>query len=158
MAGDISRRKKVVELGAVAAALAGFSRIAQGATRGEAMVVYKDPSCGCCGKWIEHMKAAGFTVSVQDTGNMDAIKKRYKVGKALQSCHTAVVGGYVIEGHVPAADVKQLLAAKPKMLGLTIPGMPASAPGMDMSPFQPYDVLAFDAAGNTTVFAKHARA
>jgi hypothetical protein len=148
----------VVELGAAVGALTGISRIAAGATRGDAMVVYKDPGCGCCGKWIDHMKAAGFTVSVQDTGDMDAIKKRYKVGEPLKSCHTAVVGGYVVEGHVPAADVKRLLVEKPKVTGLTIPGMPASAPGMDMTPFRPYDVLAFDAAGKTTVFAKHAKA
>ncbi|MEO8448599.1 MAG: DUF411 domain-containing protein [Gemmatimonadota bacterium] len=158
MVGEISRRKMVVELGAAVAALAGLSRIAAGATRGEAMIVYKDPSCGCCGKWIEHVKAAGFTVSVQDTPNMDAIKQRYKVGDALKSCHTAVVGGYVVEGHVPAADIKRLLVEKPKVAGLTIPGMPASAPGMDMTPFRPYDVLAFDGTGKTTVFAKHATA
>jgi hypothetical protein len=124
-----------------------------------ALAVYKDPSCGCCQSWVQHMAANGFAPAVTDTADMTAIKTRYKVPAALQSCHTAVVGSYVIEGHVPAADVKRLLAAKPKgIVGLTVPGMPASAPGMDGKPFQPYTVLTFDAAGATTPFARHDRA
>lgn len=119
--------------------------------------VYKDPSCGCCSKWIDHMNANGFVASVID-GDMRPIKKQYNVPQRLESCHTTIVGGYVIEGHVPADDVKKLLAAKPKgIVGLTIPGMPASAPGMDMTPFQPYDVLSFDKDGKTAVYAKHTK-
>jgi hypothetical protein len=90
---------------------------------------------------------------------MDTIKARYNVPGKLQSCHTAVVSGLVVEGHVPVADIRQLLAQKPKgIIGITIPGMPASAPGMDGKPFQPYTVLAFDARGTTTTFAAHTRA
>lgn len=120
-----------------------------------AMVVYKSPSCGCCGKWVDHVKANGFAVSVTDLDDMSPIKTRYKVGGALQSCHTSIVGGYVIEGHVPAADIKRLLKEKPKVHGLTIPGMPQSAPGMDLTPHQPYEVLSFTADGKTAVFARH---
>jgi len=122
-----------------------------------AMRVYKDPSCGCCGKWVEHMAANGFLATVVD-GDIRPIKKQYNVPARLESCHTTIVGGYVIEGHVPADDVKKLLASKRKdILGLTIPGMPQSAPGMDMTPFQPYEVLTFDKDGKTTVYAKHTR-
>jgi len=120
--------------------------------------VYKDPSCGCCSKWVDHMKANGFDARVVD-GDTRAIKAKYGIGPALQSCHTGVVAGLVIEGHVPAADVKRLLAQKPAgTVGLTIPGMPQSAPGMDVTPFQPYTVLAFDKQGRTTPFARHDRA
>jgi hypothetical protein len=123
------------------------------------MVVYKDPSCGCCHKWVEHMTANGFTAAVTDTSDMAKIRALYKVPEKLQGCHTANVGGYVVEGHVPAADVKALLAKKPKgIVGLTIPGMPASAPGMDVKPFVPYTVLSFDEKGVTTVFAQHDKA
>jgi hypothetical protein len=156
MPRSLSRRRALIELSAAALSLAVFRRplLAQGTP----MVVYKDPSCGCCGKWIAHVQANGFKTSVTDSGDMPAIKKRYQVGDALRSCHTSIVGGYVIEGHVPAADIRRLLAQKPKVVGLAIPGMPASAPGMDMTPFQPYEVLSFDAAGKTAVFSKHTTA
>jgi hypothetical protein len=156
MADPISRRKVIQEGALVALAMWGLRRTAIAApVDGIPMVVYKDPSCGCCGKWVEHMKANGFATSVQDTPKMDAIKVRYKVGEKLRSCHTAVVGGYVIEGHVPAGDVKRLLKEKPKVVGLTIPGMPQSAPGMDMQPPVPYEVLAFDETDKTSSYAKH---
>ena len=119
------------------------------------MQVYKDPYCGCCSKWVDHMRANGFVATVTDT-NMTPIRARYGIGERIASCHTAIVSGYVIEGHVPASDVKKLLAAKPKAVkGLTIPGMPASAPGMDVMPFQPYTVLSFDDTGKTAVYARH---
>jgi len=122
------------------------------------LVVYKDRTCSCCRGWVEHMESNGFAPTVTDTADMHPIKLRYKVPPKLESCHTAFVGGaYVIEGHVPAADVRRLLAQKPAgVVGLTIPGMPKSAPGMDLKPFEPYTVLAFDTTGKTTVFAKHA--
>jgi hypothetical protein len=153
---DISRRNAITTLGLTALGVAGAGRLlAQTKT---AITVYKDPNCGCCAKWIDHMKANGFAATVHDTSGMDAIKSKYHVADDLRSCHTTLVGEYVIEGHVPASDVKRLLAEKPKgVLGLTIPGMPASAPGMDSTPFVPYDVLAFDAKGKTTVFAKHTK-
>ena len=104
------------------------------------------------------MNANGFDARVIN-GDTRAIKAKYGIGPALESCHTGVVAGLAIEGHVPAADVKRLLAQKPAgTVGLTIPGMPASAPGMDEKPFQPYTVMAFDKQGRTTVFARHTRA
>lgn len=159
MAQLMTRRAALLSL---SAALAGAAGIVQAQTKSPApskvpIRVYKDPSCGCCSKWVDHMNANGFVASVID-GDMRPIKKQYNVPARLESCHTTIVGGYVIEGHVPADDVKKLLAAKPKgILGLTIPGMPASAPGMDMTPFQPYDVLTFDKDGKTTVYAKHTK-
>jgi len=121
------------------------------------MVVYKSPTCGCCGKWIEHIEANGIAVEVKNMDDLTPIKQQYNVTSALQSCHTALIDGYVIEGHVPASDIKRLLAEKPKVVGLTIPGMPQSAPGMDLTPFKPYDVLSFDAKGSAKVFAKHTK-
>ena len=152
----ISRRTLLTRFAALVAVLgAGPRALAQLKTP---MTVYKDPSCGCCGKWVEHMEGHGFRAAVIN-GDMPPVRARLKVPDALQSCHTATVGGYVIEGHVPAEDVKKLLAQKPAgILGLTIPGMPASAPGMDMLPFRPYDVLTFTAEGRTTLFARHTKA
>jgi hypothetical protein len=118
------------------------------------MLVYKDPNCGCCHNWVEIMRTAGFEVSVRDTGDMSSIKTRYKVGRPLVSCHTALVGGYVVEGHVPADVIRKLLADKPKVLGIAVPGMPIGSPGMEGNPRQAYEVLTFDAAGKTTVFAR----
>lgn len=155
---DMSRRTLLRHLAAGAAAVAILPRGVR-ALGGIPIAVYKDASCGCCHKWVEHLTASGFAPTVTDTPGMPAIKTKYKVADRLQSCHTAIAGGYVIEGHVPAADIKKLLATKPKgILGLTIPGMPQSAPGMDMTPFQPFTVLSFDDKGNTAVFAKHATA
>lgn len=153
---SISRRRLLSGLAAAAAVLAP-SR-----PRGQAkpsLVVYKDPNCGCCQQWTTYMGANGFAVAAKDTGDVEAVKRAQHVPAPLASCHTAMVGGYVLEGHVPAGDVKRLLAERPKgTLGLTIPGMPHSAPGMDLQPFTPYTVLAFDAQGRTTVFARHDRA
>ena len=122
------------------------------------LLVYKDAACGCCTAWVDHMHSNGWR-SMVTNGNMAPIKTQFKVPAELQSCHTTLVGGYVVEGHVPAGDVAKLLAEKPKgIIGLTIPGMPASAPGMDLTPFRPYTVLTFDASGRTAVFAQHDRA
>lgn len=117
------------------------------------MTVYKSPSCGCCAKWVAHAKAAGFVVMVKDTDDMDAVKREIGVPSALQSCHTALVGGYVIEGHVPADVVRRLLAEKPKGMGLAVPGMPVGSPGMEGSPKERYDVVLFERTGATKVFA-----
>lgn len=156
MTESISRRGWLgLTLAAVPFA-AGASRLF--AAEAVPITVYKDPACGCCEQWVAHMNANGFAATVHNTSDVQSIKARNKVPGALASCHTALVAGYVVEGHVPAADVKTLLARKPAgIVGLTIPGMPASAPGMDAKPFQPYTVLAFDAAGKTTVFAEHRR-
>lgn len=123
---------------------------------GEEVVMYKDPNCGCCGKWAEHMRANGFTVKEVKSTAMGAVKREAGVTPALGSCHTAKVGGYVVEGHVPAADVRRLLAEKPKVVGLSAPGMPMGSPGMEGPyPADRYDVVAFDAQGRTQVFASH---
>ena len=120
------------------------------------VVVYKDPNCGCCGKWAEHMRENGFTVREVATREMDLVKNEAGVPRALGSCHTAQVGGYVVEGHVPAADVRRLLDEKPALVGLSAPGMPLGSPGMEGPyPAERYDVIGFDAQGGTTVFARH---
>lgn len=123
------------------------------------MQIYKSPTCGCCKQWVEHIAAAGFTTRVVDLDEEALQKQKAKlgVGEHLQSCHTATVGGYVVEGHVPAADILRLLAEKPKVVGLAAPGMPRGSPGMEMpnGSKDKYDVLAFDKGGATKVFARH---
>jgi len=118
------------------------------------VTVYRSPACGCCKKWEDHLRANGFTVKSVEQADLTSLKAESGVTAKLQSCHTALVQGYVIEGHVPAADIQRLLREKPKVLGLTAPGMPGAGPGMDTGK-DPYDVLTFDAEGNTTVWAKH---
>lgn len=117
--------------------------------------VYKSPSCGCCEKWVEHMRSNGFQVKTHDTNEVAQHKAQLGVPEAMASCHTAKVGGYVIEGHVPASDVKRLLAEKPQAKGLASPGMPASAPGMDVPGNTPYQVFLINKDGSTSRFAKH---
>ena len=119
-----------------------------------AITVYHSPTCGCCKKWISYLQANGFTVKSIEQEDLSEIKAELGVTSKLASCHTAVIEGYVIEGHVPVADIQRLLKEKPKLAGLTAPGMPGAGPGMDMGK-DPYDVLAFDASGKTTVWAKH---
>jgi len=122
-----------------------------------AVTVYKDPSCGCCKKWVEHLGANGFAPVARDRTDMDALKDSLGVPATLRSCHTAVVGKFLIEGHVPAADVKRLIATAPKgVLGLAVPGMPSGSPGMEMpGRGDRYDVVAFSAGGKSHVFATH---
>lgn len=119
------------------------------------VTVYKSPTCGCCSKWVDHLKSAGFQVKAIDREDMDEIKALNGVTDALASCHTALVGGYVVEGHVPAADIQRLLKEKPKVAGLAAPGMPMGSPGMEGSHKDAYDVVTFDKAGRTRVWAKH---
>jgi hypothetical protein len=119
------------------------------------VAVYKTPTCGCCEKWIDHMRTHGFVVTATNMPDVSAIKSKNGVPERLQSCHTSLVGGYVIEGHVPAEDVQRLLKDRPAVVGLAAPGMPAGAPGMDVPGAPAYQVLTFDKAGNTTVFAAH---
>jgi hypothetical protein len=117
------------------------------------MTVYRSPTCGCCGKWLEHMKQDGFVVKDIQTEDMDAIKRQHGVPDNLKSCHTALVGGYVVEGHVPASDIRSLLEKKPAVVGVSVPGMPAGTPGMEMGGRKdPYAVVQFDKNGQATVF------
>lgn len=121
--------------------------------------VFRDPSCGCCGQWVEHLKAAGFAVKLRETSDLAAVRKRVGMPDAYASCHTAVVAGYALEGHVPAAEVKRLLSARPAAVGLAVPGMPASAPGMDVPGRKdPYQVLLVNRQGGTLVFANYPKA
>ena len=117
--------------------------------------VWKDPNCGCCQDWVDHMKVNGFVVKVHDAGN-NAVRARLGLPQKLGSCHTALVGGYVVEGHVPASDVRALLQQRPQALGLTVPGMPVGSPGMDGPEYgnrrDPYDVLLVARDGSTQIF------
>lgn len=119
--------------------------------------VYKDPSCGCCTTWADRLKAAGFKIAVDDSQDMAAVKAQYGVPDDLASCHTGVVAGYAIEGHVPAADIKRLLKEKPKALGIAVPGMPVNSPGMEVpgQPDEAYTVWLFAKDGTRKAFAKH---
>jgi hypothetical protein len=117
--------------------------------------VYKSPTCGCCTKWVDHLRKHGFQVTAKDTEDMNAIKASLGVPQGLTSCHTALVGKYVIEGHVPADDIQRLLAEKPKIAGLAVPGMPAGSPGMEIGRVDRYDVIAFSEGLKSSVFARH---
>jgi hypothetical protein len=122
------------------------------------IVVYKDPTCGCCKAWVPHLRAGGFVAEVHDRPDMAAFKDSVGVPAALRSCHTAVTGRFVVEGHVPPADIARLLAKPPAgVVGLAVPGMPAGSPGMEVPGRRGdrYDVLAFRADGSSTVFASH---
>jgi hypothetical protein len=118
------------------------------------VVVHKNESCGCCHSWVEHMQQKGFRVIVRDVSNLESIKQQVGVPPGMGSCHTARVGGYFVEGHVPAADVLRLLEERPKAKGLSVPGMPIGSPGMEIQgePAQPYDVHLVAADGTTSVF------
>jgi len=117
--------------------------------------VYKSPSCGCCSKWVSHLEANGFTVEATDVNDINLIKSSFGIPPALASCHTAVVGDYLVEGHVPAEDIVQLLKQKPAIKGISAPGMPIGSPGMEGDNPQAYDVISFDAQGETEVFSSH---
>jgi hypothetical protein len=122
-----------------------------------AVDVYKSRTCGCCSKWVEHLREHGFSVRTTDTEELASVKASHGVPRHVHSCHTAVVDGYVIEGHVPAADVQRLLRERPAMTGLAVAGMPVGSPGMEVADgrTEPYDVLAFDRSGTTRVFVTH---
>lgn len=150
----LSRRAALARAAAFAFGLSGLERWLSAGSLKTPMLVYKDPSCGCCEKWVGLMRSSGFVLSVRNTTEMDPIKRRYQVSPALASCHTALVAGYVIEGHVPADLILKLLKDKPRVVGLTLPGMVTGSPGMEGPNPQPYQVLAFDAAGKTTVYAR----
>lgn len=123
--------------------------------------VWKDPDCGCCQDWVSHLEASGFQVKVHDSGNT-AARARLGVPNQLGSCHTAQVGGYALEGHVPARDIQRLLKERPKAVGLAVPGMPVGSPGMDGPEYgsrkDPYDVLLILADGKTRVYQRYPRA
>jgi hypothetical protein len=121
------------------------------------ITVYKSSTCGCCAKWVDHLRANGFTTTVHDTEEMDQLKDELGVPPALRSCHTALAEKYLIEGHVPAADIRRLLAERPKAIGLAVPGMPSGTPGMAQpgDKIQDFAVLAFQSDGSTKLFARY---
>ena len=121
------------------------------------IIVYKDPNCGCCTAWVDHLKANGFSVTVHDVRDRAPHKKKLGVPERLASCHTAVVDGYTIEGHVPASEIKRLLAERPRATGLAVPGMPEGSPGMETGKRDPYDVLLFDKDGKASVYKSYGK-
>lgn len=121
----------------------------------EPIAVFKSSTCGCCTQWIDHLRKSGFEVRSTDIETMNAVKARFGVPPEMRSCHTAVVDGYVIEGHVPASDIQRLLRERPKVAGLAAPGMPLGSPGMEGPRSEPYSVMSFTKDGTSAVFAKH---
>jgi hypothetical protein len=119
------------------------------------VTVYKTPTCGCCTNWVEHLRDEGFAVETVDQPDLSPVKTEHGVPGALQSCHTAVVDGYVIEGHVPAEDIRKLLAERPAVTGIAVPGMPMGSPGMEGPYSDPYEVFTFDRTGPLEIFAAH---
>jgi hypothetical protein len=143
-------------------AAAGVMLLAAGSTAGQQkpkpipIAVYKSPSCGCCAKWVEYMKARGFEPTVQDVENIGALKLKLGVRSEFSSCHTAEVGGYVVEGHVPVEAVQRMLKERPKIAGIAVPNMPAGSPGMEVPDGRkdPYNILAFTSDGKTTIYER----
>jgi hypothetical protein len=119
------------------------------------ILIYKTRTCGCCAKWVEHLRANGFAPKVEDVPSTAEYRAKFGVPNRLGSCHTAMVNGYAIEGHVPAADIHRLLKEKPKAKGLAVPGMPLGSPGMEGPRRDAYDVILFRADGSTSVFQHH---
>jgi len=152
----MNRREWLVTagLGVVAGVSLARVRALAATADGAQLTVYKDAGCGCCKQWVEHMKRAGFTVTAHDVNDIGAVKRDMGVPPSLASFHTGVVSGYLVEGHVPADLVQQMLATKASFMGLAVPGMPMGSPGMEGPRKDPYDVIAFEKTGKTTVYAR----
>ena len=146
----LSRRRLLALLG-VAAFGVGLQASADALPE---VAVHRDPSCGCCGAWAEHLRRAGFPVKIVETGDINGIKQRLGVPADLISCHTAEVGGYAVEGHVPAGAIRRLLAERPQAAGLAVPGMPIGSPGMEGGAPETYEVILFGQQGRR-VFARY---
>lgn len=119
------------------------------------VTVYKSPTCGCCKKWVTHLESEGFKVDAHNRNDMDSIKDKYGVASSYQSCHTALINGYVVEGHVPADDIKRLLKERPEIKGLSVPGMVMGSPGMGGRRVGHYEVLAIDNQNQSIVFSNY---
>ena len=117
--------------------------------------VWKDPNCGCCSKWVSHLRASGFRVKAYDTASVASVREKFGMPQRYAACHSARVGNYVIEGHVPASDIKRLLQEQPEAIGLSVPGMPIGSPGLEGPYSEPYQTLLVDRSGNASVFANH---
>jgi hypothetical protein len=141
-------------------AVALMGSIGFGAQRSAAPAVdvYKTPTCGCCSKWVELLRADGFTIRVKDLADLSQIKSSHRIPPQLQSCHTATVGAYVVEGHVPVKEIRRLLKERPAVAGIAVAGMPMGSPGMEVGDVkQPYNVMAFDKQGQSRVFASYGK-
>lgn len=160
-----ARRLLVLGIAALAGACGGSSGGEPGGGSGQAsagasaaagenvlITVYKSPTCGCCTKWVDHIRDAGFRVEVRDTSNVQPVKTEHGLPGHLASCHTALVDGYVVEGHVPADVIRRLLRERPEVAGIAVPGMPMGSPGMEGSYKDPYQVIAFGKDGGTSVY------
>jgi hypothetical protein len=155
----MNRRRVLIGAGA-GILLAGAAAIGAPVLKGapataRTVEVWKSPSCGCCGAWVTHMERAGFAVKVHDIEDLARVKAAKRLPERLGSCHTATVDGYVLEGHVPADDVKRLLSERPAATGLAVPGMPMDAPGMDGNTGESYVVILFGGEGGDALFARH---
>ncbi len=150
-------RVRTLQAFAVAAAISTVTAGGAAAPAAPAVSVFKSATCGCCTKWVEHLKSNGFAPTSTNVEDVAAVKTKHNVPRAVHSCHTALVEGYVIEGHVPASDIKRLLKERPAIAGLGVGGMPAGSPGMESPTPQRYDVLSFDKQGNTRVFSTHGK-
>lgn len=136
--------------------LAGALLLVNTGVMAEDIVVYRSPTCSCCGRWLEHLKQNRFTIKDIVTNDVQAVKDQYGITPELASCHTAIINGYAIEGHVPAADIDKLLKNKPAVAGISVPGMPVGTPGMEMGGKKDaYDVVSFDRDGNSRVFSRY---
>ncbi|HJS87099.1 MAG TPA: DUF411 domain-containing protein [Acetobacteraceae bacterium] len=149
----ITRRSLALAAGAILAVGAGTLSGARAAAQG-VVEVWKSTECACCDKWTDHLRAAGFEVTMHHAADMQAVRAAHGVPETLASCHTATVGGYAIEGLVPASDIQRVLAKRPGIKGLAAPGMPQRAPGMDI-PGHPYEVISFGGPGGETLFARY---
>jgi hypothetical protein len=153
MSNAFACTRRAFAAGLAGAAVAGPLRAAEELPK---VTVTKDPSCGCCSGWVDHLKQAGFPVAVVETAEINRVKTRLGVPKALAACHTGEVTGYVIEGHVPALAIRRLLAERPQATGLAVPGMPVGSPGMEVEGMEPdtYEVMLFGPSGQRT-FARY---
>jgi hypothetical protein len=142
----LTRRSALI----LATGIAAIAVVGCKEAEGQIITVHKHPNCGCCSGWVRHLQQAGFTVKTGETTNLDAVKRRLGVPADLVSCHTAQIGGYVLEGHVPAAALQRLLGEKPNAIGLAVPGMPIGSPGMESGKPEKYDVVLFGPDGRRT--------
>ena len=152
-----SNSLKGMGLGALVVLIAGtaFVTLSSREAGAREITVYKTATCGCCSKWIDHLEANGFEVVAHDMEDITSVKIENGIHREFSSCHTAVIDGYVIEGHVPAEDIQRLLRDRPAVAGIAVPGMPIGSPGMEGPNPQAYDVLTFDNLGKTSVYASH---
>ena len=131
------------------------AQAAQSPADSSLITVYKTPTCGCCAAWVDHMREHGFRVAVTDVGQLAPVKQTNRVPGDVATCHTGVIGGYFVEGHVPAEDVRRLLRERPDVIGIAVPGMPQGSPGMETGTVEAYDVIAIGRDGSRKVWASH---